>query len=285
MPEARRYKFCSCGDEVHVFQEPSTGEVQWRGTRCNDRFCMHCGQIRSFKIARALDPMIRKEPTLFLTFTVRGKPGDSLQALIDHLREGWKALRRMQYWNERIKGGAVMLEIKWSKTSGGHWHPHFHILAHGKWIDKDWLKNAWRVITRDSDQVDIQRVEEVEKALGYVVKYASKPMDSSFTSRPHLLQEAMRTLKGQRLCACFGSWFGTPLHEEEVEDDPTEVLTTWVYKGTVRDLEFRASRGEAEAIKLLAAVVRARALRHALDQRRRSPSTHSTPPPTDPSLA
>lgn len=277
---ARVCKFLGCGEEVHVYEEAATGEIAWRGTRCNDRFCIVCGQIRSFRISRALEPMVRAEAAMFITLTVRGKPGDSLQSLITKLTEGWKGLRRLKYWNERIRGGAIMLEVKYSLTSGGHWHPHFHLLCHGKWLDQQWLRDAWNVLTRDSDQCDVQRVVEVEKALGYVVKYASKPMDASFTQRPHLLREAMRTLKGKRLCACFGSWYGTPLHEEDLEaDDETRVLTQWRYCGTRRVLECRASGGDAAAKIILARLVRAQALRLTLDKRCRSSPPNGPAPP------
>lgn len=281
--DARVHKFTHCGDETYVYQHAVSGEIEYHGSRCNDRFCLVCGQIRSRKIANSLSALIEKEQPLFITFTVRGLPGDTLQKLLDHLNEGWKQLKRLELWTKSIRGGAVMTEIKWSTTSGGHWHPHLHIMAHGKWIDQNRLRAAWYAITRDSHQVVVKRVRDVEEALGYVTKYASKPMDGSFTMRPHLLREAIRTLKGRRLCACFGTWYGTPLNDtSEDTEDETEILTQWRFIGTVRDLEYRAGSGDAEASKLLASVERAKALRYALTERCRSPaSVHGPPDPSN----
>ena len=172
-----------------------------------------------------------------------------------------------------------MLEVKWSHTSGGHWHPHYHIVCEGTWIEQEWLRAAWKLITRDSHQCDVQRIKEPQKALGYVVKYASKPMDSSFTSRPALLDEAMRALKGVRLASCFGTWHGTPLSARMTKDDEdeTEAITAWVYEGTTSDLEFRAGRGDADATKLLAAVERILRIRSLRFERPTGPPSEPTP--------
>lgn len=278
-PLPRATKFVACGDDTFVYENTTTGEVDYHGSRCGDRFCMICGQARSRRIAHALAGMLEKEAPLFITFTVRGKVGDTLAGQIDRLTDAWKELRRLKHWRENIRGGAIMLEIKWSTESGGHWHPHYHILAHGHFIEKQWLSDAWRLITRDSDQVDIQRVTDLPKALGYVTKYASKPMDASYTNRPHLLTEAMRTLKGRRLCACFGDWYGTPLNdkgEENAEEIPT--FTPWAFVGTCRTLQSKADDGDAHAAKLLQAVERAKRLRYALLDRCRRPEVTDTGP-------
>lgn len=278
VPPARANKFLGCGEETYVYQESTTGEIDFHGSRCGDRFCLICGQLRSRRIARSLEPRLNEAQPLFITLTIRGLPGDRLANLIDRLNTAWKELRRLKHWRDTIDGGAIMLEIKWSRTSGGHWHPHYHLLCHGRYLDKQWLADAWKVVTRGSDQVDIQRVTDLPKALGYVVKYASKPMDASFTMRPHLLREAMTALKGRRLCACFGSWYGTPLNDSlEDPSDETQILTTWRYLGTCRDLEFRAQRGDREATNVLFQVERARKLRHALTLRCRGPDPMHAP--------
>jgi hypothetical protein len=284
VPVARAERFVACGEETFVYQEESTGEIEWHNSRCGDRFCMVCGAIRSKRISVALRPRLEKCQPMFITFTVRGLPSDRLSTLMDRLKEGWKQVRRLQLWKEKIRGGAVMTEIKWSKTSGGHWHPHMHILCDGDWIDQDRLRAAWFAITRDSDQVDVSRITDLGKALGYVTKYASKPMDSSFTMRPGLLREAMRVLKGQRLCACFGTWHGTPLNDsEEIVEDETDVLTNWRCKGTLRTLGYSAEQGDKAAAELICRVRALQELRYALLERQRScsPNHSGARPPPD----
>lgn len=286
VPISRAAKFVGCGDEIFIYENTATGEVDYHSNRCGDRFCMICGQARSRRITHALAGLIEKEEPLFITLTVRGKPGDTLASMIDRLTDAWKQLRRLDHWKERVRGGAIMLEIKYSKSSGGHWHPHYHLIAHGKYIEKQWLRDAWRLITRDSDQVDIKRVKEIREALGYVTKYASKPMDGSFTTKPHLLREAMKTLKGRRLCACFGTWYGTPLHDDdEVTDEEIPTFTPWAFAGSRRTLESKAAEGDAHAKDLLSRVERLRALRHAFANRCRGPTENNPftvgPTPSD----
>lgn len=285
VPGARRHAFWNCGGRVHVMSNPVSGEVDLWPETCHDRFCLPCGQRRSRRIAGATEALMKQATTklMFMTLTVRGRRADSLQAMIDHLRNGWKELRRLKGWSNTIKGGVVMLEVKWSATSGGHWHPHFHIICEGSWLDQKWLADAWRLITRDSDQVNVQRITTEEHALRYVSKYASKPVDASFVMRPALMDEAMRTLKGIRLAACFGSWHGTPLSKgiEHAEADDTEALTHWKYEGTLSDLRARAEAADREAKDILSRVESLQRLRHTLTQRCRSPDAMHGPSDSD----
>ena len=275
----RRHAFANCRSHVHVYQDSATGELELFPETCKDRFCLPCGQTRSRRIAQALEPRMKAAASKlqFITLTVRGRPDDSLVGQIEKLSAAWKSLRKLDGWKNSIGGGAIMLEVKWSKFSGGHWHPHYHLITEGSGVDEAWLRHAWATVTGDSDQVNVQWVKEAAKALSYVTKYASKPLDASFVRRPALIDEAMRALKGRRLAALFGSWYGIPL-KEEYEDEEAEVLTTWGYVGTVGDLECRAERGDAEARALL---VRARAilaLRALGALRRRGPPADSLPP-------
>lgn len=279
-PTSRQHKFAHCGDDVHIYYEPQSKEVIWRGSRCEDRFCIPCGQARSRQIAECLRKKVEEQRTMFITLTVRGGPKDLLETQLKKLTDAWKQLKRSPVWKEHVAGGAIMLEVKWSVTSGGHWHPHYHLLCHGKWLNQDRLRATWFSITGDSDQCDVQPVVETAKAIGYVTKYASKCVDSSFVMRPKRLAEAIHALRGRRLCACFGSWFGTPLREKLEPEDATKVLTGWMYLGTQRDLEYRSGNGDKEARIILGEVERQRAIRYALTERCRSNAASSHPPPT-----
>jgi len=277
---SRKHAFWHCRDRVHVVEHPTTGEVDAFPETCHDRFCLPCGQVRSRKIAQSVEKLMRESQAklLFVTLTLRGKPQDSLTSMLEKLREAWKALRRLDGWKNAIKGGVVMTEVKWSATSGGHWHPHYHIIAEGRWLDEKWLKEAWKVVTRDSDQVKVKRVRDPAEALSYVTKYASKPMDATFTMKSHLLDEAMRALRGVRLAACFGSWHGTPLNEKLEDDDETAWITAGIYHGTTDDLRVRALKGDTKAKQLLECVERLQRLRHTFTERSRGSRTHNSQP-------
>lgn len=275
----RRHDFWHCCENHHVFRSPDGGEIEVIPETCHDRFCLPCGARRSRRIAEATAGLMKEasDKLMFITLTIRGRPSDSLASMLDRLRDAWKELRRLRGWRDNVRGGVVMLEVKYSRTSGGHWHPHYHMICEGNWVDPKWLSAAWSVITRGSDQVDVQRVREERVALSYVSKYASKPLDPSFVMRPSLIDEAMVALKGVRLAACFGTWHGTPLSKGITDEqaDETAVLTEWVYEGTADDIAIRAGRGDTDAIQLLSRVERIMRLRHALTDR-------CTSPPSDP---
>jgi hypothetical protein len=215
--------------------------------------------------------------TRFITLTIRGRNGDFLVDQITRLRRAWRELRRHPFWLEHVRGGAVMLEVKWSKGVGGHWHPHYHILCHGTWIDQERLKAVWYGITGDSDQVKVKLVREAGEAISYVTKYASKPVDSSFVNNPKRLGEAMLALKGQRLCACFGTWYGTPLKETFDEKEEPPFFTNWVYMGTISALRHRKGEGDEAAAVLLASVERLMSIRQLENRRRDGPADDNGP--------
>jgi hypothetical protein len=91
-------------------------------------------------------------------------------------------------------------------------------------------------------------VKNVEITGRYVTKYASKPLNTSFANSPALLDEALRALKGRRLCLTFGSWYGTPL--TDAEDDGLDLETDHSFHRhcPLEDLLQRANRGERDAI-------------------------------------
>ena len=269
---ARVWRFARCGDDVHVYQDGATGEVEFHSSACRDRWCLICGQRRSAEIARSLEKKMAEAETRFITLTIRGKHGDFLSDQIARLRQAWRELRRHPFWKEHVSGGAVMLEVKWSTGVGGHWHPHYHILCHGKWLDQERLRAVWFGITGDSDQVKVKLVREAKEALAYVTKYASKPVDSSFVNNQKRLGEAMLALKGQRLAACFGTWYGTPLKEEFDDDETPPFFTNWVYMGTIESLRHRSREGDKTAAVLLDSVERIMRIRSLANRQRDGPS-------------
>jgi hypothetical protein len=181
---------------------------------------MVCGNHRSHKIRDALMHQIGGRPVSFITLTLCGR-NEPLSELLDRLFKHFRALRLHPTWADKVRGGAAILEIKHS-AKANRWHPHLHIIADADYVEQGELSNAWRSITKDSYIVDIRRVKNAEVAGSYVCKYASKPMDTSFTGDEQLLDQALEALKGRRLCLCFGTWYGTPLQtaeDEELADD------------------------------------------------------------------
>jgi hypothetical protein len=234
--------------------------IRMRIPYCHDRMCMVCGNHRSHRIRDALMEQIGNQPVSFITLTLCGR-GEPLSELLDRLFKHFRALRLHPTWADKVRGGAAILEIKHS-AKAKRWHPHLHIIADADFIPQAELSNAWRSITKDSYIVDIQRVKQAEVAGRYVAKYASKPLDTSFTVDAALLDEAVEALKGRRLCLCFGTWYGTPLSNAEDVELADDVIDAAGYEPfeTIADVIKAADSGEKWAISIIESVPGAEAM-------------------------
>lgn len=204
-PLARRARFALCGSQTFVaVDQDQPDRYLLLGNYCKDRFCTPCANARSRFIADALYEHIAKQRVRFMTLTI--KTNDSpLWVHLQHLYESFKRLRTSKLWHKCVKGGIAFLEIKYQEHTQ-RWHPHFHILLHGTYIGKRGLSAAWLKATGDSYIVDIRSVDDKSKASSYVVKYATKPLHSSFVNKPQRLIEAMMALKARRTIIAFGDW-------------------------------------------------------------------------------
>ena len=227
-PVGRLKAFATCGSfgwlqRSNVMEPTPTGpRYRYRIAchHCKDRLCTPCANARSFLIHQRLSALCQGRSLSFITLTLCGK-GEPLHELITRLYKSFRALRSHPIFIDNVMGGAAFLEIKYSDKAQ-RWHPHLHIIADAKFIEQGWLAKAWHSITKDSFIVDIRRVNNPEEVQRYVTKYASKPLNTSFSNSPDLLEEAIMALKGRRLCTCFYSWYGTALshaEDEELADD------------------------------------------------------------------
>lgn len=247
----RRRSFGECGSYSWIEKrEGQDGGFRVRHNNCHDRLCTPCANARSAKISEALLAAIGSSPVSFITLTLCGRK-EPLGELVDRLYKHFRALRLHPLWQDKVRGGAAFLEVKWSDKAQ-RWHPHLHIIADADFIPQQELSTVWRTISRDSFIVDVRRVKNAEVTGHYVCKYASKPLNSSFSNTPALLDEALLALKGRRLCLCFGTWYGTPLSDAEdatLEDELAD--GTWKMFSDLESILVRATNGERDAIHIL----------------------------------
>lgn len=204
---------CGAGSWIQRRELPNGGwEYRIRSSCCHDRLCTPCAAVRSWRLQLALRHLMHEKRMSFITLTLAGKD-EGLGEKVDRLYKHFRALRLHPLWSERVRGGAAFLEVKWSDKAQ-RWHPHLHVVADAGFIDQGELSTVWRTITRDSFIVDIRRVKEEAQAAAYVTKYASKPLNTSFSNDPDLLDEAVVALKGRRLAFAFGEWYGQALDLE-----------------------------------------------------------------------
>jgi hypothetical protein len=250
---SRQWAFAICGSGSwveHNIEAPD--RLRIRQNNCHDRLCVPCAHARSQRIHEALNRMIGATAITFITLTLQGK-GETLNDLIDKLMRSFRALRSAPLWESNVSGGAAFLEIKWSSKSS-RWHPHLHIVCEAGYMPQYELSDLWRGITRDSYIVHISKERNPEKVMRYVTKYASKPLDGSFTRTPGLLDEALVALKGRRLCTCFGSWYGTALSDAEDVELGDDLIDAgeWAVITTLEHMLMRALDHDDAARSMLA---------------------------------
>lgn len=235
--------FGTCGSNAWVDRsDDDPTKYRIRSDRCHDRFCLPCGQERSRVIAFNVHARLQPKKARFLTLTLRASH-ESLADLLDLLYTSFGKLRRTCLWAGTQDGGVAFLEVKYCARTQ-RWHPHLHILTEGKYIAKQALSNAWRKATGGSFIVDVRKVHSADAAVGYVVKYASKPHDASLFKDADRLDEAILALKGRRLCLTFGTWRGMKL--TDVPDSGA-----WTPVAPLVRLILQARSGERAAMAIL----------------------------------
>lgn len=242
--DRRTESFRNCGTGAWVFESAtSPGEYVIRGDRCHDRFCQPCATERSRVIGHNLSEAIGSQLFRFVTLTLRSVEPD-LSGDLDRLYVGFRRLRRSRLWRDNVTASAAFAEIKWIARTN-HWHVHLHLIVMGRYVDKAALSNAWMIATGDSYIVDIRLPRHSANVVRYVVKYASKPLDSSYINIPDRLDEAITALKGRRLCLTTGAWRGLPLTQSP---EPGE----WTPIANLDSLVRRARHGDVDALRIIA---------------------------------
>lgn len=196
-----------------------------------------------------------------------------MRPAIAHLYASFRRLQRKRFWTRRVTGGVAFLEIKWNEPSQ-RWHPHLHCLLHGKYLPHPEIKANWNAITGGSYIVDIRPCKGEAAITRYVCKYASKPLNTSYTTDFKRLCEAIVALKGKRMCITFGGWKSVLLTDHADEDG-------WEQIESLESVIARAAAGQADARAILHSL-NGQAAEHVLvlaaEQRPRPPPDTDTVP-------
>jgi len=163
-----------------------------------------------------------------ITFTV--KNGPDLEERHAHLVRGLKRMMdRRRYFNAgtrgapwtelcKVEGGVYTQEVT---EIGNGWHPHAHMLAAcTSEPDAGALAAEWHAITGDSFIVDVRPITgDPVDGFMEVFKYAVKFADLDYAKNWH----AAQVLKGKRLLASFGCFWGVKV-PPELTDEPLDGL-------------------------------------------------------------
>jgi replication protein len=235
VPQGRQQAFAYCGGSCFLFRSRSDpSEIKVGASCCHDRFCKPCANTRSHVIAANVLPYVRRRQCRFITLTLKHN-AESLRWNLDRLYHAFRKLRKEPLWQETQTGGVAFLEVKRSKDKQ-HWHPHFHVLAQGSFIDVRELSVLWKAITGDSFIIDVRFVRDEAATLRYVTKYASKPFDATLFQYRSVLVEAIQALRGRRMALSFGNWKGLQMVEKPTED-------AWENLGSLEEHLYAAAAG------------------------------------------
>jgi len=186
----RSYTCCQCG---YSFSAP---------LYCGNRFCTECGHTRRSRIKKKLRGIIssltyeRGYNTKHLTLTIPNQKDIRYASKI--LQKSFRKLRQRQLWQNKVKGGAWVLEVT---GRPGRWHVHAHCVLEAKYIPHNRLRRAWSKVS--PGRIVYIKPIPPSRAVYYLTKYLGK---SEVEEKYH--REVSDALKGVRLFQPFGSWHG-----------------------------------------------------------------------------
>jgi hypothetical protein len=182
----------------------------------------------------------------FITLTIRHSE-DPLTEQLRHLYDSFKRLRASKLWRRTQRGGAAMLEVKWSEETR-RWHPHLHIVAEGDYCNKHDLSEAWHTASGDSFVADIRKLDSERDAAHYVAKYVTKGTSANVWNDRSAAQEWVVATAGLRGCTTYGTWRGFKLLQKP--KDPGD----WIFEGKLDEIAARAQAGSLADLYLLLAL-------------------------------
>lgn len=198
---------------------------------CRDRLCPLCTWRRSLKIYGQISRVMNVLESdgfvfLFLTLTIRNRPGGDLPDAVQTLYDGWRQLyHENAVFKRQVQGTFRSLEVTRNDKTG-EYHPHLHVIlaVRPSYFDgENYLTKAkWRAMWRkcavlDYDpQVDIRRIKpkmglggtpDLSGAVAEVSKYAVKSGDYLHGDMDEMVayvSDYLLALAGRRLCGFTG---------------------------------------------------------------------------------
>lgn len=238
----------ACGRHAWVERCTVTSDYRVVAPACKLRFCPRCSRIHAARTHLRLSTWadsVRRDDTFRLrlvTLTIRSTSAP-LSHQLDHLYRSFRKLRQRAIWKKATLGSIAVLQVAYNYETG-LWHPHLHVIQHGRFIDWHALKSAWSKITHGSDGVDIRPVKDVDKACEYVCRYVSRPLDVDEEMPPAKLVDYVMSTKGRRLLIASGN---APLMMPDEEPGTHE----WTHVDSLAGLLQRARNHDPEALAIL----------------------------------
>jgi hypothetical protein len=202
-------RFNNCGSRAWVHRNKKTGEVRVSADFCRNRFCERCAARVGRRARRTIEQLTEGKEIRLITLTISHLRSDKLKVLLARLLAAFKALRRVDSWNDNVRGGAYVLETKYNRSGGG-WHPHLHIVADCDFIPVKQMRRDWRRLVGKGN-IDVQHIRSKSGIARYVAKYVTKQFEGSVFHDEDRLAEAVTAFRGTRAMGTFGDWRGVEI--------------------------------------------------------------------------
>lgn len=232
-------RFARCGDGAWVQFSAARGTHRVISRTCHSRACPECRKAAAKALHARLNwalPAATGKNLRLVTLTLKHTTRP-LRDQLDFLRESFRRLRQRKFWRRTQRYGFAVIEI--SRNHDTHtWHPHLHVITHGRWMEQGVLKSEWRAVTHGSYIVDVRPLRSREKALSYILKYLTKGPGDAILNRPQLMLEWWAAVRGGRLFLKFGDTLKA-LPAKVDDGFPND----WVWDEPLTELLRRAARG------------------------------------------
>lgn len=228
-----------CGRNPWVERCARTGKVRVVSPACKVRFCPRCARLHARRTKARLSTWAENVATdhanrlRLITLTVQSTNAE-LKHQLEHLYASYRKLRQRSLWKKATTSAIAVLQVTFNKETQ-QWHPHLHVMQHGRFIDYRKLSEAWRRVTHGSSIVDIRQVRNPDRAADYVARYVSRPLDDDPEMPSSRLVEYVLATKGRRLLIASGD---APLVMPEPEADEH----VWEHVDSIAGLIHRATQ-------------------------------------------
>lgn len=241
--EERQQRWRECGSDAWIQKSQSTGKVRCVAKCCKLRWCPACRRSLNRHVQTWIEQLVNDNPAdqwRFITLTLKSSNAP-LATQLANLRKSFRKLRQRTFWKKSVNGGVAILELTCNESTG-QWHPHYHVLCRGRWMDQRQLSMQWLSITKTSKIVDIRFVKQRTKAAAYVAKYLAKLPPVAMLNCQKRFNEWTEALDGFRTITKFGNARGYQAPERQ-SDYPTD----WIPIAKLETILEHARNGQAWA--------------------------------------